>query len=127
MRGTLAALALFGTSLVLAPPARAAPVAAAQAEINYLLEFVAQSGCDFYRNGSWYEAKKAQAHLRQKSEFLMARGQINTAEDFIEKVATKSSLSGQAYQVRCAGAEAQTTAQWLLSELAHYREQARHA
>lgn len=127
MRGTFAAFALFGAGLVLAPLARAAPAAAAQTEINYLLEFVAQSGCDFYRNGSWYEAKKAQAHLRQKFEFLMARGQILTAEDFIEKVATKSSLSGQAYQVRCAGGEAHTTAQWLLSELAHYREQARHA
>jgi hypothetical protein len=107
--------------LALLPVARAAPPAIAQTEVNYLLGSVGRSGCEFYRNGSWYEAKKAQAHLRYKYELLAAREQIKTAEDFIEKAATKSSLSGQPYQVRCSDGEAVTTNQWLHDVLARYR------
>jgi hypothetical protein len=114
---------VLAVGLLLGSLGRAAPPAIAQAEINYLLTFVEQSGCDFYRNGSWYDSKKAQSHLRQKFDFLAARGQINTAEDFIEKAATKSSLSGQAYQVQCSGGEAQSSNQWLRDALARYRAQ----
>jgi hypothetical protein len=101
--------------------ASAAPPAIAQTEINYLLGFVESSGCEFYRNGSWYDSKKAQAHLRDKYQILAAADQINTAEDFIEKAATKSSLSGRPYQVRCGGGEAMTSNQWLRGALARYR------
>jgi hypothetical protein len=107
--------------LALLPIARAAPPAIAQAEINYLLGFVESSGCDFYRNGSWYDSKRAQAHLRYKYEMLAAHDRINTAEDFIEKAATKSSLSGRPYQVRCSGGEVLTSNQWLRDALARYR------
>lgn len=107
--------------LALLPVARAAPPAIAQSEIHYLLGFIETSGCEFYRNGSWYDSKKAQAHLRYKYEMLAARDQINTAEDFIEKAATKSSLSGQPYEVRCSGGEAVTINRWLHDVLARYR------
>jgi hypothetical protein len=107
--------------LALLPVARAAPPAIAETEINYLLGFIESSGCEFYRNGSWYDSNKAQAHLRYKYEMLAASGQINTAEDFIEKAATKSSLSGRPYQVRCGGGEVVTSNQWLRDELARYR------
>jgi hypothetical protein len=50
-----------------------------------LLGFVANSGCEFFRNGSWYDGKKAEAHLRYKYETLATRDRINTAEDFIEE------------------------------------------
>ena len=53
-------------ALMLVPVARAAPPAMAQTEINHLLEFVGSSGCEFYRNGSWFDSKRAQAHLRSK-------------------------------------------------------------
>jgi hypothetical protein len=101
--------------------ASAAPPAIAQTEINYLLGFVESSGCEFYRNGSWYDSKRAQAHLRDKYQMLAAADQISTAEDFIEKAATKSSLSGRPYEVRCGGAEAVTSNQWLRAALARYR------
>ena len=107
--------------LALLSVASAAPPAIAQAEINYLLGFIESSGCEFYRNGSRYDSKRAQAHLREKYELLAAADQINTAEDFIEKAATKSSLSGRPYQVRCGGGEAVTTNQWLRQVLARYR------
>jgi uncharacterized protein DUF5329 len=101
--------------------ARADPPAIAQTEINHLLEFVGSSGCEFYRNGSWYDSKQAQAHLLSKYQWLAARDQINTAEDFIEKAATRSSLSGQPYEVRCGGSEALTSNRWLHDELTRYR------
>ena len=108
-------------ALMLLPVARAAPPAMAQTEINHLLEFVDSSGCEFYRNGSWYDAKRAQAHLRSKYQWLVARDQINTVEDFIEKAATSSSLSGRPYEVRCGGGEAVPSNRWLRDELTRYR------
>jgi hypothetical protein len=108
-------------ALMLVPVTRAAPPAMAQTEINHLLEFVGSSGCEFYRNGSWHDPKRAQAHLRSKYQWLAARDQINTAEDFIEKAATRSSLSGQPYEVRCGGGAAVTSNRWLHDELTRYR------
>ena len=107
--------------------ARAAPPAIAQTQINYLLRFIESSGCEFYRNGSWYDSKKAQTHLRHKYEMLAADDQINTAEDFIEKAATKSSLSGRAYQVRCRSGDAVPSNAWLRDVLARYRANAARA
>jgi Family of unknown function (DUF5329) len=107
--------------LALMPAARAAPPATAQTEINYLLEFIKSSGCEFFRNGSWYDSKQAEAHLRSKYGMLAMGTGIATAEDFIEQAATKSSLSGQPYQVRCGGNDAVTSKQWLHDVLARYR------
>ncbi|MGB8328080.1 MAG: DUF5329 domain-containing protein [Steroidobacteraceae bacterium] len=90
-------------------------------EINGLLQFVATSGCAFYRNGSWYDSKRAQAHLREKYDWLAAHDLIRTAEDFIEKGATRSMLSSRPYQVSCRGAAPMASGQWLRDELARYR------
>ncbi len=99
----------------------AGPVPAAAAEIGYLLDYVGRSGCEFYRNGAWHDPAAAQAHLRDKYEALAARGQIATVDDFIEKVATKSMLSGKAYKVKCAGGQEIQTGEWLRQALARYR------
>jgi Family of unknown function (DUF5329) len=107
------------------PFAQSAPPVLAQTEINYLLGSIERSGCMFYRNGSWYDAGQAQAHLRSKYDALAAMGRIVTAEDFIEHAATKSSLSGEAYAIRCNSAPAVTTNQWLRDALARYRLAAR--
>ena len=108
-------------ALALLPASHAAPPASAQEEIHYLLQFVKTSGCAFYRNGSWYDSAKAEGHLRDKYIMLAARDQIQTAEDFIDKAATQSSLSGRPYAVRCAGVEAVPSRQWLSDALARYR------
>ncbi len=92
-----------------------------QNEINHLLGFIKQSGCMFYRNGSGYSAAQAQAHLRRKYDALAAMGRIVTAEDFIEQAATRSSLSGEAYAIRCHTGPALTSDQWLRQALARYR------
>ncbi len=55
-------------------------------------------GADFYRNGSWYDGKAAAEHLRFK--LRRAGGTIKTAHDFIDKIATSSSFSGEAYKIK---------------------------
>jgi hypothetical protein len=101
--------------------ARAAPPPAVANEIDYLLKQVGSSACAFYRNGSWYDAAHAMAHLRVKFDYLVARNMIATAEDFIDKAASKSSLSGRPYKVKCAGGAEMESSQWLRGVLERYR------
>ena len=104
------------------PGAQAEPSAVTQKEVDALLVSIERSGCGFYRNGNWYNSKRAQAHLREKYNYLAGRNLINIAEDFIEKGATESSVTGTPYKVRCSGREAVPSSQWLRDELARYRE-----
>lgn len=101
--------------------AQAAPPVSVQVEVAFLLGYVEGSGCEFQRNGSWSNARAAQAHLRDKYRYLSARDLIDSTEHFIERAATQSSLTGQAYMVRCSGAVAITSQQWLRDELARLR------
>jgi hypothetical protein len=94
---------------------------AAQREVVQLLDFVGKSDCQFNRNGSWYQAGKAREHLQEKYDYLNRRGLVPTAESFIELAASKSSMSGKAYQVRCGDKPAITSASWLTNELKHLR------
>ena len=119
----LIAFALVMAGLLCLQPAFAQPVRAAQTEINYLLDFVEISGCEFYRNGSWYDSVQAQEHLRKKYDYFSTRDRILTAEDFIALAASESSFSGIAYEIRCgAGCTTITTREWLLGVLARYRK-----
>jgi hypothetical protein len=99
----------------------AEPPITVQVEVDFLLGYVEGSGCEFYRNGIWHDPKAAQAHLRDKYRYLVARNLINTTEDFIEKVATQSSFSGQPYKVRCQNGATVATNEWLRVELARFR------
>jgi hypothetical protein len=107
--------------LLWATLAQAAPPQSVQAEIDSLLASIEASGCTFYRNGAWHESKAAIAHLRDKYDYLTARDLIATTEDFIERAATRSSLSGQPYEVKCGGSAAVTSNRWLHDKLAHLR------
>jgi hypothetical protein len=93
-----------------------------QAEVGYLLQHVEKSGCEFYRNGTWYDSKRATAHLDDKYRYLVAKGQINTTEEFIERAATASSRSGSRYQIRCGGSAPVDSNRWLREALAAYRQ-----
>ncbi len=100
----------------------AAPSAEVQAEVRYLLQFIENSGCEFYRNGLWYDGTHASAHLRNKYEYFVARDQVRTTEDFIDRAATKSSITGIPYQIRCIGGTAVDSNGWLREALAAYRQ-----
>src|SRR5208283_5363217 len=108
-------------ALNILPAARAAAPPMAQIEINHLLGLIEQSGCEFFRNGTWYDAHRAQLHLRAKYDVLVANDQIKTAEDFINKAASNSSVSGYPYQIRCGGGAAMKTSQWFGAALACLR------
>ena len=101
--------------LPLGTPARAA---SPEQEINYLLDFVSGSGCTFIRNGSEHSAVDAADHLRMKYE--RGRRYADTAEDFIENLASQSSWSGRSYEVICEG-QAEASGRWLRRALADYR------
>jgi hypothetical protein len=114
-------IALLMPAWLCSPLAQAAPTTGVQVEIGFLLGYVEGSGCEFYRNGTWSSSQAAQAHLRDKYKYLVARGLIDSTEQFIERAATQSSLSGQAYRVRCHGGPTLTSGQWLHDELARLR------
>ena len=52
----------------------------------------------FYRNGSYYDAATAASHLRLKRR--KAGSAVKTAADFIDKLATKSSVTGEIYKIK---------------------------
>lgn len=115
------ALALCAALSSAVPAQAAEPPAIAKKEIDHLLDYVGNSGCEFYRNGSWFDGKRGQAHLRDKYQFLVGRDMIQAASDFIDKAATQSSFSSLAYKVRCGSGEPVPSAQWLNAELARFR------
>jgi Family of unknown function (DUF5329) len=119
IRLTMGSVLMLG--LLLVPVARAEPTTSVQIEVNFLLGYVEGSGCEFYRNGTWHDSKTAQEHLRDKYKYFVARNLIYTTEEFIERAATESSLSGQPYEVRCNGGAPVTSNQWLRVELARFR------
>jgi len=118
-------LAMQGALLALLPgamPLHAAPLPeAARGEIEAVLARLAASGCQFKRNGSWHSAVEAQAHLRRKLDYLVDKGAVVSAEQFIERAASKSSLSGQVYQVKCGSQAPVASGAWLHAELQRLR------
>jgi len=111
--GTALVLLLLATSLATAAPLPPA----ARAEVDALLTRLQSSGCEFNRNGSWYAGTEARAHLLKKLEALEGKGLVQTPEQFIERGASTSSMSGKPYLVRCAGKAPVESAKWLSAEL----------
>jgi hypothetical protein len=93
-------------------PATAAPPTSASEDIQYLLDAIERSGCEFYRNGSWYAAAEARSHLASKYREVDKKQPVRSAQDFIDWVGTRSSMSGEPYRVRCPGSDAMTSAEW---------------
>jgi hypothetical protein len=119
MRSKLASALILG--VLMATGARAEPPTSVQIEISFLLGYVEGSGCEFLRNGTWSDSKAAQAHLRAKYKYLATRNLIVTTEQFIERAASESSLSGQRYEVKCQGGAAVASSRWLRDELERLR------
>lgn len=113
---------LLLAACLLASPAWAdALPEAARAEIDGLLSRLAASQCHFQRNGIWHASDAAQAHLRHKLDQLVRRGAVASAEEFIQRAATKSSVSGRPYLVKCGDRAAVPSEAWLRAELGALR------
>ena len=101
---------------------QATAASVADVEIGQLLGYLERSGCTMYRNGSWYSASDARAHLEKKYRYLLNRGLVSTTEDFMDRVATASSMSGEPYQMKCDTGESASSAEWLTAELQRLRK-----
>lgn len=99
-----------------AVPAAAAPQPAELARIERLIGAVALRGdLHFVRNGKAYTAADAARFLREK---LKAQGDgVQTVQDFIERIASRSSTSGRPYLIRHADGREQPAAALLHEEL----------
>jgi len=93
----------------------------AQKEITQLLDRIETSNCSFARNGSWYPPAEARKHLQMKLDYMVKRNMLGSTEDFISKAATASSMSGEAYQIRCGTQAPVPSAIWLTTELKRIR------
>ena len=105
VRPTLVALALI----------IAASVACAEntekEKIHAALARIESSPRKFIRNGDEYDGKAAAAHLRRKLD--AAGDKIKTFDDFVDQIATKSSVSGEPYRVKLEDGQVVDLAKWL--------------
>ena len=109
--------AILICALVLLAPATHAEQA--PAEIEYLLTQIGSSGCTFIRNGKEHSAEDAEDHLRMK--YRRGKRYADTTENFIDRLASKSSISKKLYMIECPGEAPVSTGSWLHSKLDSYR------
>jgi hypothetical protein len=67
-------------------------------KIEKLIQYIENSDAIFIRNGEEFNAKDAAEHLRMKRK--KAGKKVKTAKDFIDFVASKSYMSGEAYKMK---------------------------
>ena len=89
------------------------------AEIDYLLNSIGSSQCTFIRNGKRYSAEDAETHLRSK--YRRGKRYALTSENFIARLASKSSVSNKPYYLECDGEDKMPSGDWLIIRLGEYR------
>lgn len=89
-------------------------------EIEFLLTAVEQSDCTFIRNDKPHPAAEAADHLRMK--YRRGKWAVDDAEEFIDRIASKSTISGDPYRVQCGDNAPELTGRWLTARLAEYRD-----
>ena len=97
-------------------PVAAAPPPHEQSRIDRLIRFVeTRKDMMFIRNGTEYSCADAGRFLRGKLD-TMGR-EVTTAREFIERIASKSSMSGQPYHVKFADGKTLLASRFLGDEL----------
>jgi len=92
----------------------------AETEVEYLVSTIGASDCTFIRNGKRHSAEDAEDHLRMK--YRRGKRYAPTAEKFIERLASESSMSKKPYYIECEGQEAVPSGEWLMARLNDYRQ-----
>ncbi len=108
----------FALLVCLPPPGARANEA--PAEIEYLLTTIGSSDCTFIRNGTRHDAQDAEAHMRMK--YRRGKRYAPTGEEFIERLASSSSLSKKPYYIECESEERMAFGQWLMQRLHELRK-----
>jgi hypothetical protein len=107
---------LYFTLFFLVSFATKAQTLSEEQKITALITYVSKLGdAKFIRNGDVHDAKKAAEHLRMKRD--KAGKSITTALQFIDKVATKSSISGDYYMIKYANGTSKKNCDVLKEEL----------
>ena len=96
------------------------PFASERAKINYLIQRIRQSDYTFIRNGESFAGSRAATHLLWK--FQRKGNGVKTAADFIMKIASRSSLTGQLYMIRMNDGRAYPVRDLLFNELRNLEE-----
>ncbi|XDD53812.1 DUF5329 family protein [Leptospira sp. WS4.C2] len=91
-------------------------------KIEKLLKRIGKIQGNFIRNGETHTAEEAEKHLRYKlqeakNSFFAPDPKEWTAKLFIEKIASKSFLTGTPYLIRTSDGKEVKSAEWLLLEL----------
>lgn len=94
-------------------------------EVDYLINAVSESGCNFVRNGKEHTASDAVDHLQMKAR--RGKRYYDSADEFIDRIASKSSWSGKPYMIQCDGQPAVTAADWFTRVLTEYRASSKEA
>ena len=89
-------------------------------KITYLIQSIKRSPYTFIRNGVSYSGTKAASHIFTK--YSHRSDSIQSAREFIESVASRSSRTGEAYQVQFPDGTTSPVRDILLSELEKLEE-----
>ncbi|MBX7246761.1 MAG: DUF5329 domain-containing protein [Candidatus Sumerlaeaceae bacterium] len=89
-----------------------------KASIGHLVAFMERSDVTFIRNGQEYDGKAAAEHMKLK--LGQAGNRIKTARDFIENIASKSSMSGKEYSIKRTDGTQVSARDWLNAELRRF-------
>jgi hypothetical protein len=93
-------------------------------EIDYLLRTIGSSDCVFIRNGKRHSAEKAEEHLRMKYD--RGRRYATSTEAFIERLASKSSITRKLYMIECPEMDPEPSGAWLSQRLEELRSNGPH-
>ena len=94
-----------------------------QAKIQFLLKRVEKSEGVFIRNGEEHPAGKAKDHLEHKMNmarkmfWFFGPSRKISIQEFIEKIASKSSTTGEVYKIRLKDGTTLPTGDWLKEQL----------
>lgn len=95
-------------------------------KIEFLISQVEMLDAEFIRNGKSYSGKDAADHLRTKlasakSSLFAPKKSVWTAQLFIEKIASKSSLSGKEYQIKFKNGDTKNASAWFTEKLKEFK------
>jgi len=97
-----------------------------KAKIDFLILRIKESKLCFIRNGKEYNSKQAAKHLKKKLSWARKnffRSKDITAEEFIDEIASRSSITKEEYLLRTLDAKTITVKEWLKKELKLFPKQ----
>jgi hypothetical protein len=103
---------------ILIPAGAGVSAASQEAAIQYLLDAVESSSCRFVRNDITYSSREFLEHLQSK--MALNEELIGSAEEFIEKIATRSAASEIPYVAICDG-QLKITQDWFFDLLTNFQ------